>query len=759
MHPIFLSQAFRCLPYLNSGSWIDTSSIDIWLMHSWEETSLPQARYIPSQFIPPIHSPGEEDGDTEEIDRFRNLFRDLPDRGTACPLETLVYVMNCGPSKKKGGNHFCVVVFSPSMKAIYMLGRHIGSTQSNNRSSDWASWNGHQIWKRACWLMGWTGLSEMTLRTVDWTQNGYDCGPIACQVAQHIFLKGLRTEGSGQWKRPVLLGCCHTLRLKMAELVHKVVMEGTKIYRTVRDHSHEELQRKYEGGLDGMDLAHDEMEDKLGKSPVGMLHTVVRDLRQAIRKCKGCHMTIEDERLRAADQAHPIPLRRVTIEEAAARHKSALLKGTKSMSGYVAEAKGECEIEVASDEDEDEGGEGSEEVAREGQDLEGAVSAVRTQTSERTRIPAKDGKQARIGRFPRPVAAVLLPPRRHLRGLRVPFDDWFDDYEGGPALEELSIVPETHQQLRPSFMYMCERILLTPVPYSLFKDYGYRLLPCFGQSFDLGKPILVQEHLCPVGLSEPPKTITDYHCQRTKGRHGEAVAVTDCQVVGAEGLLEIADKEGDDGRILLTGMTRREGEYVCLDLLRDHVEPHDLHLSCDVDSVIWVTQTPKFKGPVAVYSVPVIRDRAPIWKDNHVQIQVLHPQTEDDQMALGARDDWQVTYQSLSTIPHLLFGAVQGSSVGEIMIFFPRMMHRDPHRNFRVNRIPKGIQDFFWDRVLLPALQSVIPSTRTDYLPFDRSHTAFKMGRGKHSAIFTMDPGDMERLIEVMKTIVNILFH
>jgi len=422
------------------------------------------------------------------------------------------------------------------------------------------------------------------------------------------------------------------------------------------------------------------------------------------------------------------------------------------MCQYVGEAKEECAIECSDGGDDE--GPGLEEVDQEGQGLEGGVSAVggKTQRVERTRLP----EQAQIGCFPRPVAAALLPARRDLRGLRLPSDNSFDEYEGGPALEELAVIPETHLQLRPSFMYICEQILLTPVPYSMFKDYGYWLLPCFGQSFDLRKPILVKKHLCPVGLSDPPKSITNYISQRKEGRHGEPVAVNDCQVVGAESLLEIADEEGDDA-ILLTGVTKGDGRYICMDLLQDHVEPDELHLSCDVDSIIWVTQTPKFKGPVAIYSVPVIRDCAPIWKDNHVQIQVLHPQTEMDQLAIGGRDEWMVTSQSLSTIPHLLFSTVQGSRVAEILIFFPRMMHRDPHRNFRVNRIPKGIQDFFWDRVLLPALQSVIPSTRSAYLPIDRSHTVFKMGAGKHSATFSMDPEDVEKLIEVMKAIVNDL--
>jgi hypothetical protein len=402
-------------------------------------------------------------------------------------------------------------------------------------------------------------------------------------------------------------------------------------------------------------------------------------------------------------------------------------------------------------------------VNQDGQDLEnleeddggaGAVSRSR-KSSEPKRFPKVDGKQARIGRFPRPVNAPILPPRPHLRGLYLPFNRRFDEYEGGPVLEELSMVPETHLQLQPSFLYLCQQTLLTPVPHTLFKDYGYRLLPCFAQVFHLGKPILVQDHLCPVGLPEPPESIADYTSHRKEGRHGEEVKVNDLQVLGAEMLLDIADEEEDDN-LLVTGVTK-DGRYVCVDLLQDGVEPDDLDLSCDVDSVIWITQAPKLRGAVAIYSVPVIRDRAPIWKSNHVQIQVLHPQTEDDQAAIGGRTEWLVTSQSLSTIPHLLFGVVQGPSVVELLLFFPRMMHKDPHRHFRVNRIPKGIQDFFWDHVLLPALESVIPSTRSAYLPVDRSHTTFKMGSGKHSSSFSMDPSDLDRLIKKMKEIVRIL--
>jgi len=758
MNPMGLSQALHCLEYLVDRSWIDISSIDAWLMHAWEAVPLPQARYIPSPFITPTSVSDEDDEDTAELDReidtFRGLFDDLPARGTPCPFETLVYVLNCGPSQNQKANHFCVIVFAPSIRAIYLLGKDYLAVRSNE-SQDWESWNGLQIWKKVCRLMGWVGMGPMVIRREDWKQNGYDCGPIACQVVQHIVSRGMRTDGPGRWKRPTMMGCCHMLRMKMAELVHKSVTEGSRAYSTVRALHGAGLRARYGDGLDGMDMAHEETEGLLRESPVEPLQRVVRNLRRASQKCPTCHATLEAGRHRAAAQAHPIPLRPENVNQAAVRHRDEELEGAQPMKAYVTGGLVESDSEGGGGSGGASSGEEGQELVTRKEDGEGGDREALTVRPQRATAPS--GMQARLGRFPRPLKGPALPSRPNLEGLLLPFDREFDEYEGGPVLEELAPVPETHLQLRPSYMYVCEQIMqimLTPAPYSLFKDYGYRLLPCFAQGFELGKAILVEEHLCPVGLAEPPKSIKDYACHPRKGRNGDEVRVVDTEVVGAERLLQIADEEGDD-MILLTGRTM-EGSYVCVDMLQDHVEPDDLDFSCDVDSLIWITQKPKFKGPVDIYSLPIIRDRAPIWKSNHVQIQVLHPQTEEDQTAIGGRTEWMTTMQSLSTIPHLLFGVVKGSSLVELLIFFPRMMHKDPHRHFRVNRIPKIIQDFFWDHVLLPALRSVIPSTRSAYLPVDRAHSAFKMGSGKQAS-FALDPEGLGRLVKKMKRIVRDL--
>jgi len=741
------------MKYLKDRVWIDTSSIDIWLMHLWNSLPQPQARYIPSMFISAVKAGGRGSDSpelNEDIGRFRRFFN-LPPHGTACPLEMLVYVLNCGPDPSASGNHFCVVVFAPTHKAIYLLGRKTKRAHTNNDSEDWDTWQGLRIWSQVCTLMGWVNLPRMTLRTTDWRQNGYDCGPIACHVVQTILTVGLQVHHiTGQWKSPSMMACHHMLRWRMAEQVHQAATDGYKEYDRIRTTRAAQLEERFTPGeIKGMDDYQEEVKRQLLESPTANLQTIQKDLQQAMRKCRACHKRLEQDRHMQASKEHPIPLQKESIKQAAQRRQQEALQGTWSSNIHVAGI-------VRPDKEEESTHEDYSHL--DGQDFDGLEDGIPKgpicSTLRKARLV--DAKQARIGRFPRPKQAPDLPPQPHLRGLRFPFKRRFDDYEGGPPLEDLAPMYDTHLQLRPSFMYICKQIMLTPAPFSLFKDYGYRLFPWFAQAFHLGEPVLVKEHLCPVGLPNPPKSITNYISNASEGRHGQAIKVNDLLVVGAEDLLDLANEEGDDG-ILLTGRSI-EGRYVCVDLLQDVIQPEELAFSCDIDSVIWTTQEPRFNAPIDIYAMPVIRDRAPIWKNNHVQVELLYPQSEEDIASIGGRSDWHSNVHSLSTLPHLSFGVLQGSSAVEILLFFPRMMHKDPHRHFSVNRIPKGIQDFFWDQVLLPALSSVIPSTRSAYFPMDRSHSAFKLGSGKHSAKFSLSPDELVKMVKKMKAIVRPSF-
>ena len=367
-----------------------------------------------------------------------------------------------------------------------------------------------------------------------------------------------------------------------------------------------------------------------------------------------------------------------------------------------------------------------------------------------------DWTEARIGRFPRPKKVPELPQQPSQRGLNIPFNAQFDDYFNGPSMDALLEVPPEIMGYDASLVYIANKILVSP--WSTFKDYGYQLLPNFAQNYNLGEPIMFEDHLCPLGLPNPPSSLTDYHSERT-GRGGAPVKMDDSVVMGAQELLDEANRHGED-TVLLTGKNQEGGydQYVMLDLQRDSVEVAEIVYSCDIDSLIWITRNPKFIGPLGVYSSPMIRDRAPIWKNNHVRVELLFPQSEEDMMGPGPREEWLTKPRSLSNIPHLCFGTVSpGTSSADILLFFPRMAHKDPHRHYWVNRIPKHIQDILWDRVIIPALRSILEETEAVYFPLDRQHWRLREELGKNTKRVAQYPVQGDRMGDVVKEMTRLV--
>jgi hypothetical protein len=95
-----------------------------------------------------------------------------------------------------------------------------------------------------------------------------------------------------------------------------------------------------------------------------------------------------------------------------------------------------------------------------------------------------DWMQARIGWFPRPKTGPDMPMVTSLRGRQLPFQRYFDDYYNGPMLTDLYPIPQAIMGYDASLVYLANQITLTP--WTLFKDYGYRLLLNFTQNFIWG---------------------------------------------------------------------------------------------------------------------------------------------------------------------------------------------------------------------------------------------------------------------------------
>jgi len=169
----------------------------------------------------------------------------------------------------------------------------------------------------------------------------------------------------------------------------------------------------------------------------------------------------------------------------------------------------------------------------------------------------------------------------------------------------LDPIPDTVMQLAQlSLVYIANKVITTP--WTLFKDYGYRLLPDFAQMFWLSQPIQLREHLSPVGLLNPPPVFT-FHNPLKKSRSGQLIIANDHTMLGAEELLELTDDTRND-LPLLTGMLE-DGSYIYLDLEKDRIEPQHVYKACDIDSLIWITRKPKFNGSIGVYELPIIQKK------------------------------------------------------------------------------------------------------------------------------------------------------
>jgi hypothetical protein len=203
----------------------------------------------------------------------------------------------------------------------------------------------------------------------------------------------------------------------------------------------------------------------------------------------------------------------------------------------------------------------------------------------------------------------------------------------------------------------------------MFKDQGHWILLSHAKLFHKKPPIMILEHISPVGISHPSSPDHD---------SDDDFCASDAQIMGAEEMLQAVDAEDND-LMFLTGKTF-DNQYFCLDLQRDYIKPKNIHHSYNIDSLICVTIVPRFNQAVNVFTMPHIRKKAPIWKHNHVYIDLLVPQSENDHLSHRAHLEWWTRCFRMSQIPHVSFGHLgEGSGSINVYLFFPCIRHKPPH--------------------------------------------------------------------------------
>ena len=288
--PMVLALAYEDLPELRNKKWITNNCIDPWLLNMGKTMLGPKFRYIPTFFIPPV---GKGEASGEEVDRFRKFFG-LPEAGNPCPLEDALYVLNTGPEPNRTGNHFCTVAFMPSSRLIYILGRRYNENKQNYHDTDWKSWDGIRIWTRVCSLFGWNEdeLGRMRLCSVNWSQNGYDCGPIACQIVWHLMTYGLRINRDLQWNRPNM-PCCHALRKTMAQSINGLIVEGIERFGSLDKDRIREMSDNVEE-FDSWNRLWGTLRVQFQLDPASVMRVVVDNIDKAMMKCLQCQDMLDE---------------------------------------------------------------------------------------------------------------------------------------------------------------------------------------------------------------------------------------------------------------------------------------------------------------------------------------------------------------------------------------------------------------------------------------------------------------------------------
>ncbi|KAI5989786.1 hypothetical protein F5J12DRAFT_786595 [Pisolithus orientalis] len=583
--------------------------------------------------------------DAQEIQLFRQ--RHLFDSHPANPSIPIAFVV-------MQNSHFFVAVFDYWLNLAFILGRRIERVPETPHPhydplhDDWNTWNGPFYWTRIASLHGFDAIdpTQVDVQVYNWSQNGFDCGPIASFVMESLMRGGLSGDG-----RPTIhippIPCGHRLRLRMLVMVKEGCRRCWEDYcylsTTTLPPSH--IWTQWD---DTKAISEDILMDVENQSSGEQHATIVRELNVIGANCLRCQRGDDSSNVVNPDVHSDGDFPTDTEDEGEDHHlpldaKSQRLRDLLRRYPYVSRARARDRLPPR---------------AAHGHQVEGESTPDDPLEIIQRHKHVKDWSAGTMYRFPRPTPPVYLPAYQGQRWK--PFDRRFDEYEGGPVLESL------HQDRNCN--EIVEEPYYRPGMWTSFRDYGYRLLSSFNQMFYLGPPIRLSDHILQVGVP------ANYQSSHQIGDH-------------------VTARQNSLVNTFVNGR-HEDGHHICLDLELDHklVTPEELEVTVDIDSLIWVTHSLQFNTPLPIYLGPIVEEKAPMHKHNHVYVDILVPQSEADSSAIGSRTEWLTMAFPLCGVPHTVFGALSNAAgTMNVYICFPRMIHRDEMTHKRANRIPKEL--------------------------------------------------------------------
>lgn len=347
------------------------------------------------------------------------------------------------------------------------------------------------------------------------------------------------------------------------------------------------------------------------------------------------------------------------------------------------------------------------------------------------------------------------------------FDLTYDDYDTGPTAENSF---QMHYELLSYFKNQPENFKWTSMMLR-FRDHGYRILPSSFDQFYLSLPSIVDQliHFFPTPL---PDDIARWKDQITTDTVAEDPPSIDEQgplshscIAGTDmvewGLQEMVSNVGPERspsstKAYITGRTNTEGgedSYIWLNIMKDRVQPEDVSISIDIDSVIWLTRRLKVKAAFNLHTSPYRKEQPPISTANHTYIELLWPRLNDD--VVNGRISDGVKQVPLSNLPNThfaTFGRVEGSP--NITIVFPRMKHRYPLRNYWETRLPDEIGLLWLENVVYVALHRLDGVGIRPYVDFSYEDTKWKHA-GTPETTQVLAPEHLEQLQDHIDIILD----
>lgn len=740
--------------------------------------------------------------DAEEVRGFRERYL-LPATGPV-PVVPLVYLILID------NNHYISVIQDTENARIYVVGRSSGARGRPKEFWESDTVKGYKVMSLLCRLHGWDCPPRRDVQVSEMRppQNGYDCGIVVIHTALSLFENGLLCEANGRLiiSPPT---CGHIRRLEVV----RDVLQATELLAS----QHAAFRQQPPQGWDDSSEPDPSFPGRLREAA----RRAVSEIETAQDACPECFRsrTLEEEesRRRALEEEEAGPSLR---QPTPADDGEEIPDSRGSDNQLRAQQRRTQPHPTLGDFRFHEGPSGSRPARERGgvdttplynvytyahsggafvgfapkprrQNIDVAVEsgklAPRVADITKKSLPnpmpvdrvdepravlrslapdAVDTKPVWLSshaiRFPRPTPAVEAPLPGELNSgalyLRPSYD--FDEYFSGPTRDDGKAVEDpvfnftNHEYTRYQDRAYATR----------WRDRGYRLHTSFAHMCYLTPPVRLSEHVLRPGLPE------DYDFKAMYGPDATRVSLSrsadpllrvatylDVKVLGLGEMLGMVGDGLDQAShdLFIRGVITEDGieKRVIVDVERDEEVNATFETVVDVDSLVWTTRAPQTKGPVELLLAPIASRKPQIPKNNHCYVNVCEPPTDEERGAGHALVENRV---SPSTIPHTRFAKIGPL---DIVICFPRMVHRHEKSGFKETIIPLAVLMWFWDAVVLPAVRRTVVATKRPYLDFSAERHMDKAkggGQGGNGALFNgasraLTASEFERVCSLMR--------